>query len=238
MFEPLFPKRKNRRFRKKVKGLRSLAGPVRDCDIALELIAREAPGEDAATTALTEHRRRAAAELASALGEWPSAGLAKRWSKRLKLGKKRPRKGRPTGVWRISRSAAWNASRVLPPVAEEFLEAGDVLAETDDGAAFHEFRIRAKRLRYMLELFRPVYGDRLDKKIGLLKCVQDSLGRVNDCRVTLAMLAEKGCLNDGVRQRLGAAEQRELAEFKRLWSDGFAGRHKKWIRSLSRPEKR
>ena len=111
-FEPLFPKRKNRKLRKNIKKLRSLAGEVRDCDIALELIEREAPGV-AAVVALTERRHNTAAVLAAVLRKYPAQGMAKRWAKRLRLDKKKPRSRRASAPWKLSRSAAWNAP---PPV--------------------------------------------------------------------------------------------------------------------------
>ncbi len=52
----------------------------------------------------------------------------------------------------------------------------------------HEIRKGLKRLRYTLELFLPLYGERLEEQIKKIKTLQDILGELHDCDVWLEWL--------------------------------------------------
>ncbi len=52
----------------------------------------------------------------------------------------------------------------------------------------HEIRKGLKRLRYTLELFLPLYGERLGEQIKKIKTLQDILGELHDCDVWLEWL--------------------------------------------------
>jgi CHAD domain-containing protein len=62
------------------------------------------------------------------------------------------------------------------------------LARPDDQKQHHAMRIAAKRLRYTMELFKPVYEGGLDRAIEAIKQVQSLLGDVHDCDVWVAQL--------------------------------------------------
>jgi len=57
------------------------------------------------------------------------------------------------------------------------------LADPADQRRHHEMRVAAKRLRYTMELFKPVYQDTLDETIAAVKQVQTLLGAVHDSDV-------------------------------------------------------
>jgi len=59
----------------------------------------------------------------------------------------------------------------------------DSLADPDDQKRHHAMRIAAKRLRYTLEIARPVYAGQLEEAVGAIKKVQSLLGEVHDCDV-------------------------------------------------------
>jgi CHAD domain-containing protein len=73
---------------------------------------------------------------------------------------------------------------------EELLACEDCLARPDDAPAHHAMRIAAKRLRYTLEIVRPIYEGRLDFAITTVKHVQTLLGDVHDCDVWQDQLDE------------------------------------------------
>jgi CHAD domain-containing protein len=62
------------------------------------------------------------------------------------------------------------------------------LADPNDQQGHHLMRITAKRLRYTVEIARPIYGGRLDDTVDGIKKVQSLLGEVHDCDVWLADL--------------------------------------------------
>lgn len=59
----------------------------------------------------------------------------------------------------------------------------DCLGRPDDQQSHHAMRIAAKRLRYTLEIVRPIYSGRLDATLEAIKQVQTLLGEVHDCDV-------------------------------------------------------
>jgi len=59
----------------------------------------------------------------------------------------------------------------------------DCLGRPDDQQSHHAMRIAAKRLRYTLEIIRPIYSGTLDTTLEVIKQVQTLLGEVHDCDV-------------------------------------------------------
>jgi putative phosphoesterase len=54
----------------------------------------------------------------------------------------------------------------------------------------HQMRITAKRLRYTMEIFSPLYEDNLKEFISLLKQIQDYLGEMHDCDVWIQYIPQ------------------------------------------------
>jgi CHAD domain-containing protein len=66
---------------------------------------------------------------------------------------------------------------------QELLASEDSLSRPDDQAGHHAMRIAAKRLRYTIEICKPLYDDRLDEPLTAIKEVQGLLGEIHDCDV-------------------------------------------------------
>lgn len=105
--------------------------------------------------------------------------------------------------------------------------------ERHDVEAQHDFRIKGKKLRYALELFAPLFHKAIERRITLIKSIQDQLGHLHD----LADLASESRLM-GVRARKAgfaadAAAFDDLADIldaerhQRL--DGFGALHRALI---------
>src|SRR5215813_9833894 len=91
--------------------------------------------------------------------------------------------------WDALLSPAANARRLLPPMAAAyFAEGRAVLAEADEPAKLHRLRLLSKRMRYTLELFRPVYGPGLEERLDVLKSLQDVLGDTNDAVISAQLI--------------------------------------------------
>ena len=54
----------------------------------------------------------------------------------------------------------------------------------------HALRIRGKRLRYLLEFFRQVLGRSVEAPVRALVALQDHLGELQDCVVTIGLVEE------------------------------------------------
>jgi CHAD domain-containing protein len=65
----------------------------------------------------------------------------------------------------------------------ELLQQQDSLADSQDQRGHHAMRIAAKRLRYTLEIARPVYPGQFDETVEAIKQVQSLLGDIHDCDV-------------------------------------------------------
>jgi len=93
--------------------------------------------------------------------------------------------------WDASNTAAENAAAVLPELTQRLFERGRKAVErVDSTAALHGYRLRVKRYRYTLELFRPCYGPGMEKRLKQLKQLQDRLGLIHDC-ATAESLAQQ-----------------------------------------------
>lgn len=143
--------------------------------------------------------------------------------------------------WVAGKTAAANARAVLPSLAEEFFAAGRVAAATRaTPEELHGFRLVAKRFRYTLEVFRPIYGPGLDKRLDQLRKVQQKLGEINDCAVSAALIAGgEPARSPEARKVLAFVKARlrqRKTDFHRFWREIFdaPGALEQWSRYLAR----
>ena len=76
------------------------------------------------------------------------------------------------------------AAATIPRRYRQFRRDADRLSAASPEAEYHALRIRAKRLRYSLELFQDLYGRRGDQALLALKALQDRLGELQDLTTT------------------------------------------------------
>jgi CHAD domain-containing protein len=97
-----------------------------------------------------------------------------------------------TKKWRSSdEPSAWKPSPALAAQAEEHVLARlaelrafePCLEDAADRCQHHAMRIAAKRLRYTVEICRPMYAGRMDGVLESIKQVQSLLGEIHDCDV-------------------------------------------------------
>ena len=144
-------------------------------------------------------------------------------------------------AWDAALSVGENARRELPALVHEFFAAGrELLAGPAGPADFHAFRLAAKRFRYTLELFRPLYGRGLEAKLEAVRHIQNLLGRRQDYEVLGGRLRLPAQENEALRAALDKCERQGLRleqEFRAYWLDEFdaAGRETAWVRYLQPP---
>lgn len=146
-------------------------------------------------------------------------------------------------TWDEAASAAENARAQLPAMAREYFERGrELLAGETTPETLHAFRLRTKRLRYTLELFRPLYGPGIEKCLKALRGLQRPLGDLSDCRSAHELALE--ALPDPtspdrrrIERHLAARAAKCRAEFQDSWRNAFdaPGEEARWRRYLSRP---
>jgi hypothetical protein len=142
--------------------------------------------------------------------------------------------------WKGSMAVASSAKEHLPPLGDAYFAAGrHLLATAISPAEFHAFRLETKRFRYTLELFRPLYGPRLDQMLEELRRIQTVLGEFNDCAVTVRRLDEAWSHDEVMADVLAKVERRGAGlrnEFLRLWREEFdqPGEALRWHNYLAR----
>ncbi len=141
--------------------------------------------------------------------------------------------------WDSGKSVIENASTVLPLLVEPLFVSGRKLSNGKVSVkALHEFRLEVKRFRYTLELFRPLYGPALNKRLAELHRLQQMLGRVSDCAAIKAVLKQSRAARKArmprLLKKLNAVEKERTAELLAYWKGTFdrTGEQELWVRYL------
>mgnify|MGYP001103852296 CR=1 FL=1 len=144
-------------------------------------------------------------------------------------------------VWKRLGDPGANARRELPALARHYFASGRaLLGGKVTPRQLHPFRLETKRFRYTLELFQPVYGPSLDRKIAALREIQGYLGDINDCVTTAGLLKEMGVRKSpqtaALLSFLDAEAARITAAFSKYWKETFdaAARERQWCDYLTR----
>lgn len=122
--------------------------------------------------------------------------------------------------WDRGLSAGENARAALPEAAREFYALGrEAASGLATPAELHAFRLAAKRFRYTLEVFLPLYGPGLEARLEQVRKIQSLLGDRQDC----AVLAERlrGTGHDEVLHRLTDHGRALEEKFLKFWREKF-----------------
>jgi CHAD domain-containing protein len=137
--------------------------------------------------------------------------------------------------WDDSETAGVNARRRLPELVRSYYQEGRRAAcDETPQEALHQFRLRTKRVRYTVELFRLCYGPGLERWLASLREIQDHLGAISDCATTRqlgpAALAEGSVERQRLESYLDQRAAREESAFRRYWRDVFdkSGEARRW----------
>ena len=79
----------------------------------------------------------------------------------------------------VLEQARWHISFKL----DDFLSMEQYVYLENEKLNHHEMRIYAKKLRYTMEAFAPIYENKLAQEIKIIKAFQDILGEMHDCDV-------------------------------------------------------
>ena len=215
VFGPLTDKKAAKRARRELKPLIEAGGAVRDCDIAMQLfsdahLSRQHPLWD---------------ELRA-----ERAGAETRFRKRVEKARRAP-------DLPARDDARLPAPALLVP---KYFRQGR--AATQPGippGELHAFRLATKRLRYTLELFKPLYGPALATRIEDLRKIQEILGNANDAVVSAARLRARARRDPALEPATRTLERRVSrlqSEFRALWRRQMdaPGNEQRWVAYLRR----
>jgi CHAD domain-containing protein len=207
LFRQGLPGKEVKRIRRKLKLLMSHAGDVRDCDVAIRMLAKcQVPGVAAVKEKLAEERKAELPGLTAALRRWSARRSSSKWR---------------AALLPVDARIGWQHQH-LSKLARKFLAHGEEAAEPKTPAeALHEFRIEGKKFRYTLELLAPVSGATAPEWLEKLKPLQSALGDVHDSRMARE-IAERFDAPGAVEDWLKKRQRKKTREFRRLWEESFA----------------
>jgi len=189
VFPECFPRKKVKRWRKKVRRLTEGLGPARDRDVQAEFVRgvlaelddkAHRPGIARLLLRLEQSRRAIQPEVVRAVDRFEASGVG---SQMLAAAEKRRAKFKKRHLLVQSPFVFSQASEHICNRLNELIGYEDCLAEAEDLEQHHAMRIAAKRLRYTMEIFQPVYEGRLDGFVKAMKGLQTLLGDIHDCDV-------------------------------------------------------
>lgn len=199
--------------RRRLKKIMTGAGEVRNCDVALRFVLKSRAPESAHLQTKIEARREESARLLVAeLRKWTDRRIASKWRGTLDAA--------PATDTLDAEPARELAERTLARTLKDFLKQGDQAASPKASPeVLHRFRIGAKKFRYSLELFQPLYGTALDASIERVKHSSTLLGDINDCVTVAGIVAEyKG--GQRLADRLRKRQHKKTGEFREYWKEG------------------
>ena len=194
MFGGAFTRKRIKRWRKATRRVTSALGGARDRDVQIDCLCRILGGLTDKTcfvgiahvlVQLERDRERLQRQVVKAVKRLRAKGVL--YEMRQASGKTLRRleaspESLPTPV------ALAEARRHIAGRMAAVLERTGSLADFEDRAGHHALRIEVKRLRYTMEICRPLYGGRLDRLIEAVKPLQTLLGEIHDCNVWLGHL--------------------------------------------------
>ncbi len=198
-----------RRVERQVRKITKALGPVRDLDVALQLLDEmEQTGQTSRSAvarlrqALSRERQFLQADMKRRIEDCDLDKLRKRaiGAVRRSGGGRSPRRD-PKRLARAQQRAAQRAGRLRAAIESA---AGIYLPDR-----LHDVRIAVKKLRYAMELVRELSGSRAVARLRTLTAAQDLLGRIHDLEILIARTR-------GVQGAPGAPNLKLSGELDRL----------------------
>lgn len=226
LFAPMLGSKRARRLERRLRAITRGLGPVREWDVLLAGLRGQQVDAEPLTRAALEHveawaqgqRRKAVRRAHAALAEEDAVALAEALDAEV---------DRVCGrLLRHDDPLPAGASALLEPELARALEGMPTPAGETDMDALHDARIRAKRLRYALELLQPVLGEIHGSLRPTLKRVQSTLGEHREAAQLVERLHERRAALDAqglptLAGALGPVETALLRRRQRAFAQGM-----------------
>ena len=196
MFSQCFPDDQIKRWRKQIRKITSGLGDARDKDVQIEhLVAKLhevqdpvcCPGIARLLVRTEQSRERLQPQVVKAVEQLAHSGLI---DDLLATSKKIKAKGKAKHLDIRSPYTYAQCEEHILSCLDELLRYQHSLADAKQVQQHHAMRIAGKRLRYTVEIAKPVYRGQLDSSIEVVREIQDLLGDIHDCDVWLDHLDE------------------------------------------------
>ena len=184
LFQHCFPQKTYKKWLKQIKKVTCLLGQARDLDVQIEFIEnyiKQKPlDKKFMNTLLADHkdyRKKVQTPVVEGIEKLKDTFILQEISSFCKETiSAQPISLDPIGVLE---KAHWHICFKL----DDFLSHEKYVHLENANKKHHEMRINAKKLRYTMEFFAPLYENKLKKEIETIKTYQDILGEKHDCEV-------------------------------------------------------
>lgn len=240
----LFPSGSATRVSDELRWLGTITGPARDLDVQLTQADHAADGLQGLRRLLQRKRAEAQTALVAALDSARYQALIKSWQEMEAAA------GDASTKDPGAEPAGPAADRYLDLAHRRVLRIGKTIDDASPAEDLHDLRKKTKGLRYMLELFGPLYPEsQLKPAIRELKALQDNLGEFQDGQVqaaTIRATAEEmviegtasaselmamGLIADKLDARQNRARAEFTARFERFASQQVTRRYRSIFRT-------
>jgi len=249
LFEECWPPRHGKTWQREIRRVTRSLGEARDADVQILFVEEQVRrcreprfprGLNRLLLRLRQRRSDLQSRVVKRVAHLVEGGVIDQMERDLA-----PLAGDPGKPSAPSRTLGVRAEGLIQARLEELLAYEPFVARPACAVELHRMRIAAKRLRYCLELFDPLYNGRLKGTITALKNIQDLLGLIHDCDVWQGLLprflakeqrrARNYFGNDRPYRRLlpgltwferrvGALRHRTHGEFVAFWGSTHRGR--------------
>lgn len=193
LFGPLVAAKRHEAWRKEISGITRALGEARDTDVQIEHIADfveklsrpERAGVRRLLLRLRQRRNNLQADVIKAVNKFQKSSLAVEMAQKLApldIYKDTVNLGEPHLVGL--------AGKNIQEKLNYFLSYESHIYDPENITELHAMRIAAKRLRYTVEFFTPLYENELKPTLKVLRASQDLLGEIHDCDVWIAALPQ------------------------------------------------
>lgn len=189
IFIGILPEKKQAVWIRHVRKLTRALGEARDTDVQIDLVTQVLggvkepkckPGLNRILLRLIQKRERLQADVNSALNDLDKSKVCPQIQSRTSP-LVSDTKESTSPLYQLSYS-------IINEKLNDFLSYEVYLRQPDNTPMLHEMRIAAKRLRYSMEIFAPIYPDELSQPLQAARKSQQILGDIHDCDVWIAFL--------------------------------------------------
>lgn len=189
IFIGILPEKKKAVWIRHIRKLTRALGEARDTDVQIDLVSQIyngvkdpkcKPGLNRILLRLTQQREGLQADVLSALNDLEKSKVCPQIQSRFSP--------LATGTKETTPPLYQLAYSIINEKLNDFLSYEVYLRQPDNTAMLHEMRIAAKRLRYSMEIFAPIYPDELSQPLQAARKSQQLLGDIHDCDVWITFL--------------------------------------------------
>jgi len=194
LFESCLPPKAYKTWLRKVRRVTRALGAARDTDVQMNVLQEFQAdhteplyqhGLRRLNLRLSQQRQRLQQEVIAALDQFDASHTIQDMQERLI-----PLLARQGQVYLYTPHLYLRAYEALVTRMEDFLGYEQYIDKPECVAELHAMRIAAKRLRYTLEVFAPIYPGEMKSALQAIRKVQEALGDIHDCDVWTTFLPQ------------------------------------------------